>query len=173
MIDNIDKIHIYGDPVLKRSAEKITAFDESLRELADRMVEFMYAHNGIGFAGPQAGVSMKISVIDLSFGEEVDNTLIIINPEILKTEGKCTMEEGCLSVPGIFEDVERPEKIKVRYQDLDGTVHEREADGLLARVILHEVDHLKGILFVGRLSTVKRKLLSKKLRTLAKEGNIG
>ena len=174
MTDNVEKVRIYGDPVLRKRAEEIITFDNSLRELADRMVEILYREkNGVGLAGLQVGVSRRISVIDLSFGEEVDNILTLINPEILETGGEDIMEEGCLSVPGIYEDVVRAAKILARYQDLDGKEHEIEAEGFLARVIQHETDHLDGILFVDRLSPLKRRLLSKKLRTLAKEGKAG
>ena len=171
MSNDIDRIRVYGDPILRKNTEKITVFDTRLLDMVDQMVETLYAKNGLGLAGPQVGISMKISIIDLSFGEDVDNNLILVNPEILETEGTSTFEEGCLSVPSIFEDVIRPEKVKIRFQDLHGKEQEMKTEGLLARIIQHEVDHLKGVLFVDRLSMVKRKLLSKKLRRLAKEGN--
>ncbi len=171
MSDDIDRVRIYGDPVLRKNAEKITDFDKSLRDLADRMVETMYAKNGIGLAGPQVGVSRKISVIDISFGEEVDKILTLVNPEVLESEGTATKEEGCLSVPGIFEDVIRSEMVKIRFQDLSGEGQEMEVEGFLARIIQHEVDHLDGVLFIDRLSTVMRTLLSKKLRQLTSEGD--
>ena len=172
MSDDIDRVRIYGDPVLRKNTEKITDFDKSLRDLADRMVETMYAKNGIGLAGPQVGVSRKISVIDLSFVEEVDKILTLVNPEVLEFEGTATIEEGCLSVPDIFEDVIRPEMVKIRFQDLSGEGQEMEVEGFLARIIQHEVDHLDGVLFIDRLSTVMRTLLSKKLRQLTSEGDI-
>lgn len=174
MSDEIDKIRIYGDPVLRKPSEKVTEFDSSLVELEDRLVESMFSYdNGIGLSAPQIGESLKILVIDLSFGENTDKILTMVNPEIVETEGECTLEEGCLSVPGIFETVVRPVKIFVRYQDIDGNEREMETGDFLARVIQHEADHLEGILFVDRLSTIKRKLLSKKLRTLAKGGVVG
>ena len=169
MCNEIEKIRVYGDPVLRKMAEKVTDFDSNLQELVDRMNQVMYEKNGIGLAGPQVGISHKIVTIDLSFGEEVDNILTMINPEILNKEGEATFEEGCLSVPGIFEELLRSAKIFARYQDIDGEVQEIEADTMLARVIQHEVDHLEGILFVDRLSTVKRNLLAKQLRSIAKE----
>ena len=174
MTDEIDKIRIYGDPVLRKPSEKVTEFDDSLVELEDRLVESMFFHeNGIGLSAPQIGESRKILVIDLSFGENTGKILTMVNPEIVETEGECTLEEGCLSVPGIFETVVRPVKIFARYQDIDGKEREIETGDFLARVIQHEADHLEGILFVDRLSTLKRKLLSKKLRTLAKGGVVG
>ncbi len=169
MSDEIEIIRIYGDPVLRKMAEKVTDFDNNLHEFADRMIQVMYEKNGIGLAGPQVGISHKIVTIDLSFGEEVDNILTLINLEILNKEGEVTFEEGCLSVPGIYEELMRSEKIFARYQDIDGEVQEIEADAMLARVIQHEVDHLEGILFVDRLSTVKRNLLAKKLRSITKD----
>jgi len=169
MCNEIEKIRVYGDPVLRKMAEKVTDFDSNLQELVDRMNQVMYEKNGIGLAGPQVGISHKIVTIDLSFGEEVDNILTLINPEILNREGEATFEEGCLSVPGIFEELARSAKIFVRYQDLNGKPQEIEADTMLARVVQHEVDHLEGILFVDRLSTVKRNLLAKQLRSIAKE----
>jgi len=169
MSNEIERIRVYGDPVLRKMTEKVTDFDSNLHELAERMIQVMYEKNGIGLAGPQVGISHKIVTIDVSFGEEVDSILTLINPEILNNEGEVTFEEGCLSVPGIFEELSRPEKIFIRYQDIDGEVREIEADAMLARVIQHEVDHLEGILFVDRLSTVKRNLLAKQLRSIAKE----
>ena len=171
MNGDVKRIRIYGDPVLRKQAEKISMFDGKLRQFADRMAETLYIQNGVGLAGPQVGCSQKICVIDLSFGKEVDNILVLVNPEIAEAEGECTIEEGCLSVPEIFEDVERPEKITVRYQSLDGTDHEIEADDYLARVIQHEVDHLNGILFVDKLSAVKRGIIVEyRLKTLAQQG---
>ena len=174
MTDEIDKIRIYGDPVLRKPSEKVTEFDGSLAKLEDRLVESMFSYeSGIGLSAPQIGESRKILVIDLSFGENTGKILTMVNPEIVETEGECTLEEGCLSVPGIFETVVRPVKIFARYQDIDGNEREIETGDFLARVIQHEADHLEGILFVDRLSTIKRKLLSKKLRTLAKGGVVG
>ncbi len=170
MSDNIEVVRIYGDTVLKKHAEEITEFDSTLHDIGDCMVRTMYAKDGIGLSGPQIGLSRRIAVIDLSFGNEVDNILIMVNPEILETDGESNLEEGCLSIPGIYEELVRPEKIVVRYHDLYGEVHEIEADSLLARIIQHEADHFDGILFVDRLGTLKRRLLSKKLRLLVKEG---
>ncbi|MCE5252528.1 peptide deformylase [bacterium] len=170
MSDGNDKVRIYGDPVLRKSTEPVTVFDSDLRDFVEHMADMMFGNNGVGLAAPQVGVSRKVIVIDLSFGEKVDDYLALINPEIVGKEGECTMEEGCLSVPGIWEEVVRPEKIRVRFLDADGAEHLVDADGLLARVIQHEADHLEGILFVDRISTVKRTLLSKTLKTMAEDG---
>ena len=165
------KVRIYGDPALREDTEVVTEFDKNLRDLVDNMIETMYEDNGIGLAAPQIGISKKIAVIDLSFGEEIGNVMTLINPEILEKEGKCSIEEGCLSVPRIYEEILRPESVRVRYQDIDGNELERDEDGLLARIIQHESDHLEGVLFVDRLSAVKRNLLAKTLRSLAEEGS--
>ena len=164
------KVRVYGDPALRENTEVVTDFDENLRDLVDNMIETMFEDNGVGLAAPQIGISKKIAVIDLSFGEEIGNVMTLINPEILETEGKCSIEEGCLSVPGIYEGVLRPENVRVRYQDINGNELEKDIDGLLSRVIQHESDHLEGVLFVDRLSAVKRNLLAKTLRSLAEEG---
>ncbi len=163
------RVRIYGDPALRETTEVITEFDKNLCDLVDNMIETMYKDNGVGLAAPQIGISKKISVIDLSFGEETDNILTLINPEILKTGGSCSLEEGCLSVPGIYEEILRPDSIRVKYQDVKGNKVEKDVDGLLARIIQHESDHLKGILFVDRLSTVKRILLANTLHSLVDE----
>ena len=164
------KIRIYGDPVLRKSTEPVTEFDGNLNDIVKNMIETMYFDNGIGLSAPQIGILDKIIVIDRSFGERVDDAITLINPEILETEGECALEEGCLSVPGVYEEIVRPEKIMVRFQDIEGNVHETDADGMLARVVQHESDHLDGILFVDRLSAVKRRLLAKTLRSLKEEG---
>ena len=170
MTDDFDRVRIYGDPVLRKSTEAVTDFNSELRDFVEHMADTMFKNNGIGLSAPQVGVTRKIIVIDLSFGEKVDDYLALINPEIFEQEGECAIEEGCLSVPGIYEEVVRPEKIRVRYLDAVGTEHEVGADGLLARIIQHEVDHLEGILFVDRISTVKRSLLAKTLKTMAEDG---
>ncbi|MFC1509110.1 peptide deformylase, partial [Candidatus Omnitrophota bacterium] len=146
-------------------------FDEGLVEFIDRMIETMFENSGIGLAAPQVGESKRIIVVDRSIGETEDDFLVLINPEIIETEGECSIQEGCLSVPGVYEDLVRPEKARVRYTDIVGTDHEFFADGMLARVILHEIDHLNGVLFVDRLSTVKRTLLAKTLKEIALEGS--
>ena len=171
MIKAIDKIRIYGDPVLRKQAEPVGEFDSELGEFAGRMVEAMFENFGIGLAAPQVGVSKRLIVIDKSFGEAENDFMVLVNPEIQETAGEVSMQEGCLSVPGVYEDLLRSERILVRYCDVDGTVHEVDADGLLARVILHETDHLNGVLFVDRLSSVKRHLLAKTLDVMAQAGD--
>lgn len=171
MNDTIDSIRIYGDPVLRKESEEIAEFDDSVAELEERLVDSMFSHeNGIGLSAPQIGVSKRMLVIDTSFGENFDSILTMVNPVILEADGEATLEEGCLSVPGIYEPVTRYARVVVKYRDIEGGEHTIERDDFLARVIQHEMDHLNGILFVDRLSTVRRTLLGKKLRSLAHEG---
>lgn len=166
----------YPAPVLKQVAKPVEVFDEELKSLCEDMLYTMYMAPGIGLAAPQIGISQRIFVMDIDFNrEEVtrpDGTKdfelsnftprIFINPVIEKVEGEITYEEGCLSVPGIFEDVKRIEKIKVHYQDVEGNKHTLDADGLLSICLQHENDHLEGIVFIERLSTLKRNFLTKK-----------
>jgi peptide deformylase len=167
--DSPIRICRYGNPSLRKKTDPVVEFNPELREFALRMADVMYAENGIGLAAPQVGVPQKVIVIDLSFGEEVDNVLAMVNPEILEIEGECSLEEGCLSVPGVYEQVVRPERIRVRYCDLDGSIVETDANGYLARVMQHEIDHLEGILFVDRIGAAKKALLAKTLREIAEE----
>ncbi|MFC1551954.1 peptide deformylase [Candidatus Latescibacterota bacterium] len=167
------KIKTLGDPVLKKGTEEVSAFNDELAEIVENMIDTMYRDNGIGLAAPQVGISKKIIVVDPTFGDDENALRDMINPEIIETGDECELEEGCLSIPGVFEFITRPEKITAKYQDVDGTEHRLEADGLLARVIQHEIDHLEGILFIDRLSTVKRNLLAKTLREIEEEGNEG
>ena len=171
MDDTNEKVRVYGDPVLRKKAEPVTVFDEALSEFVESMVDTMFEHNGIGLAAPQVGVSERVITIDASFGESVDNIMVLINPEILHVEGEISLEEGCLSVPGVWEEVVRPEKVTVHYSDVNGEEQKINADGMLARVIQHEYDHLEGILFVDRISSVKRTILAKTLKSIA-EGEI-
>ena len=170
MSDSTGSIRIYGDPVLRIKAEPVAEVDDDIRELVDRMVDAMFDNIGLGLAAPQVGVSKRLVVIDTSFGEDEEHILVLINPEILETEGEVSLQEGCLSVPGVFEDLVRPEKVIVRFVDTDGRKLKVEADGMLSRVIQHEMDHLEGVLFVDRLSTVKRSLLANTLKTMAEDG---
>ncbi len=164
---DILKMKYYGNPVLRRKAETVTVFDDSLLDFIESMIDTLYEQNGVGLAAPQVGVSKRVVVIDTSCGEKEDEVIALINPEILSGEGECTLEEGCLSIPKVWEEVTRPERIRVRYQDPEGTVHEEDAEGMLARVIQHETDHLEGILFVDRLGTVKKAFLARALRDIA------
>ncbi len=160
----VRRILIAPHPLLKLKARPVERFDEELTRLLDDMLETMYRAPGIGLAAPQIGVSLRAVVVDVAREGEPKNPLRIVNPEITwRSEELVTMEEGCLSLPEQYADVTRPRAIRLRYQDERGDVHELEADGLLARCLQHEVDHLDGILFVDRLSPLKRNIIMRKL----------
>jgi len=167
MIRTIVKL---GDPVLEKPAEQVTDFDSRLRELVDDMFDSMYAAKGIGLAAPQIGVSKRIVVVDVSFQNDSDANIVLLNPVIVSTEGKQIMEEGCLSIPGICEKVMRPSAVSVRAQDVHGNWFERSAQELLARVLLHEIDHLDGRLFFSRMSALKRELIKRRIRRMVEAG---
>ena len=161
----------YGNPVLDTPAEPITEFDTpELHKLIADMFESMYYHKGVGLAAPQIGISKRISVIDCSVGEDEKQKVVLINPEIIRTEGKQKLEEGCLSVPGFREQVTRPNKVTVRAQDVTGASREMTGEELLARAFLHETDHLNGKLFITHVSALKRDLIRRKIRKLMKAG---
>ncbi|HEY8508134.1 MAG TPA: peptide deformylase [Steroidobacteraceae bacterium] len=151
----------YPDPRLRTKARPVTVFDDELSRLVDDMLETMYAAPGIGLAATQIDVHQRVIVIDVS--EQKNEPLVVINPEILSREGTARTEEGCLSVPGIFDDVVRAAKIRLRAQDKTGAVWERDFEGLLAVCVQHEMDHLEGKLFVDYLSDLKRDRIRKKL----------
>jgi peptide deformylase len=152
----------FPDERLRKTAAPVEAVDESVRRLIDDMLETMYAAPGVGLAANQVNVQKRVIVLDVS--EEKNAPLCLINPELLEKQGAEEMDEGCLSVPGIFEKVSRAEKIKVRALDREGNPFELEAEGLLAVCIQHEMDHLEGKLFVDYLSPLKRQLVRKKLK---------
>ena len=160
-------VKVYGDPVLRKEAEKITNFDGELRKLANRMVETMYAAPGIGLAAPQVGVSKRLIVVDISHEGQKDRLYKVVNPEIVMvSDDTDKAEEGCLSIPGIYESVVRPVAAKIKGQDLEGQEISIDAEGLLARCFLHEIDHLNGVLFVDRIVAFRKKLIQHKLKKL-------
>ena len=160
----------YGDPVLEKPAAPITTFDDELRKLADDMFESMYAAHGVGLAAPQIGISKRIAVIDVTFKEDPDAKIILVNPEIIHTEGKLTSTEGCLSLPDFRENVTRPRKVTARAQDLNGKTIEVSGEELLARALVHETDHLNGKLYISCISALKRDMIKRKVRKLVKQG---
>jgi peptide deformylase len=160
----------FGDPVLERPSETVTVFDDDLKKLTDDMFESMYAAHGVGLAAPQIGIGRRIAVIDVTFKEDPNAKLVIINPEIIHTEGKHSQSEGCLSIPDFRENVSRPNKVTVRAQDLQGKVFEKTGEELLARALLHETDHLNGKLYISHISALKRDLIRRKVRKLQKAG---
>lgn len=160
----------YPDPVLARVGDKVTVFDAALEKLVDDMFESMYLAEGIGLAAPQIGISKQITTIDVSFKEDPDAKIVLINPEIIERDGKQLEEEGCLSLPDIREKVHRAEWVKVRAQDVKGEWFEIEGDELLARAFQHEIDHLHGVLFIDHLSRLKREIVMRKIRKMQKNG---
>jgi peptide deformylase len=162
----------YPDPRLRTIAQPVDVVDDGLRSLIDDMFETMYASNGIGLAATQVNIHRRLLVVDVS--DDHDQPLALINPEVVEREEVDVTQEGCLSVPGIFDDVERARRIRVKALGRDGQPFEMEADGLLAVCIQHEIDHLEGKLFVDYLSELKRQRIRKKLekeRKLSAEGH--
>ena len=157
----------FPDQRLRTRASAVTQFDAELGRLIDDMFETMYAAPGIGLAASQVDVHKRVLVIDIS--DARDQPLVFINPEILSREGEAETEEGCLSVPGIFDEVTRASRIRLRWQDRTGAVSERDFEGMLAVCIQHEMDHLEGKLFVDYLSDLKRQRIRKKLEKERKQ----
>jgi peptide deformylase len=164
------KIVKYPDPILSQPGEPVTEFNAELRRLVADMFETTYASQGVGLAAPQVGVSKRITTIDLSMGKEPDDKLVLVNPEIISSEGKLYEEEGCLSFPDIREKVARAAKVRVRAQDEKGKWFEMDGDDLLARCFQHEIDHLDGVLFLFRMSALKRSLNLRKIRKMQSDG---
>jgi len=160
----------FPDPILQQPAEPVTVFDAELRKLVDDMFTSMYDAQGIGLAAPQIGISKRLTVIDLSFQKKPEDKIVLINPEVIEIKGKQVEEEGCLSLPEIRDRVARAAEVKVRAQDAEGKPIEVEGKELLARAIQHEIDHLDGILFIFRLSRLKRDLQLRKIRKLQRAG---
>ena len=163
------KIIHYPEPLLKQKSAPVTEFNDELKQLAEDMAETMYAAPGVGLAAPQVGVLQRLIVLDCSPKDAENDLIIAVNPEVISGSGDSLEEEGCLSVPGYYASVKRYSEVTIRYQDTDGNVHERQADGLLAIGIQHEIDHLEGILFVDRLSPLKRSMFKKKYLKMLKE----
>ncbi|HBG47034.1 MAG TPA: peptide deformylase [Deltaproteobacteria bacterium] len=166
MILNILK---YPDPFLKTKATPVDKVDDGIRKLIDDMVETMYVAKGIGLASVQVGVDKRVIVLDVPGEEENErvkgkNLVALVNPEIVSAEGETVYEEGCLSVPGFTADVERASRLKVRALDRDGKPVEIKAGGLFAIALQHEIDHIDGILFIDRLSRLKREMIKRKLK---------
>jgi peptide deformylase len=160
----------YGDPVLEKPAEAIIEFNEELKKLAEDMFESMYAAHGVGLAAPQIGISKRMVVIDINFKEDPKDKLVLINPEVIRTEGRQRGSEGCLSLPDFREDVTRPKVVTVRAQDLDGNWFETTGEELMARALMHETDHLNGKLYISHISALKRDLMKRKIKKLARVG---
>jgi peptide deformylase len=168
--NKIHEVVKYPDPVLAKPGAPVTVFDAKLRTLVDEMFESMYAAQGIGLAAPQISISQRLTVIDCSFKKNPEEKIVLINPEIIERDGKQIEEEGCLSLPDIREKVQRAAWVKVKAQNVDGEWFEVEGEELLARAMQHEIDHLDGILFIDRLSRLKRDLVLRKIKKLQKNG---
>ena len=163
-------IRKYGDDVLRNPTEPVVEIDESIQTLIDDMIDTMYAAPGVGLAANQVGVSKQLMLIDLSVGKRPGECYVFINPEIIESEGEITEEEGCLSIPDFVEVVTRPERVKLRYLDRNGVEREMWGEGLMARAMCHEIDHLRGTLFVDYLRGFKKDRILKKIAKLAKSG---
>ncbi len=164
------KIVKYPDPVLSRPGDPVTEFNAELRKLIADMFETTYAEQGIGLAAPQVNVSKRLTVIDLSVGKNPKDKLVLINPEIIFREGKQYEEEGCLSFPEIREKVARAGKVRIRAQDEKGKWFEMDGEEILSRCFQHEIDHVDGMLFIFRMSALKRDLALRKIRKMQREG---
>jgi peptide deformylase len=160
----------FGDPVLEKPSEKVAVFDEELKKLVEDMFESMYAARGVGLAAPQIGIPLRIAVVDVTFKEDPDAKIVLINPEIIHKEGRHSQSEGCLSIPDFRENVNRAKVVTIRAQDLTGKVFEKTGDDLLARAFQHETDHLNGKLYISHISALKRDLIKRKIRKLVKAG---
>ncbi len=168
----LHEIRIYPDPVLRNKTSRVERIDSALDRLIEDMVETMRAVSGVGLAANQVGVPLQLAVIDLSLREDKDQRhplLVIINPELLSLEGSVVEEEGCLSVPDYAEKVRRAARVKVRALDRTGTLFELEAEGLMAKALQHEIDHLNGLLFVDKLSPLKKSLFRRRYKKILAE----
>ena len=163
------QLRFYGDPVLRRKAGRIDTFDAALAGQAETMFEIMYEHDGIGLAGNQVGLLSRLIVLDVSTDDDHRVRMALCNPRILARKGEDVAEEGCLSIPEVRADVARPDLLTVEAEGLDGKTIKFEAEGLLARAIQHEIDHLDGVLFIDRLSATRRKLLEGRLKEIVRE----
>jgi peptide deformylase len=160
----------YGDPILEKLAKAITQFDAELEELAEDMFASMYAAQGVGLAAPQIGKSIRLAVVDVTSGKNPEAKIVLVNPEIVHSEGEKREEEGCLSIPGFRGYVVRPQFVTIKAQTLKGEPFEIRGEDLLARAFCHEIDHLNGILFLAHLSMLKRDLIKRKIKKLKKQG---
>ena len=160
----------YGAPELKKVSKPVDCFNGELERIVKNMIETMYAAPGIGLAAPQIGLNIQLATVDLSVGEDTSQLISICNPEIVSKDGEQKSEEGCLSIPDFSDVVVRPRTMVVRGQNIHGEEVRIEAEGLLARCFSHEIDHLNGILFIDRLSVLKRNLIKNKIKKMTKSG---
>ena len=161
----------YPDPGLQQPSEPVESFDEDLRQLADDMVETMRAEAGVGLAAPQVAEAVRLTVIDVSGGSDPEALIVLVNPKLELEEGESRDEEGCLSFPEIILTVKRPARVVISYQDIEGTPVSFEAEGLLARCLHHEIDHLEGVLFIDRVSPLKRDMTRRRIAKRIRAGD--
>ena len=166
-------ILVWPDPILKKKAAPVAHVDDSVRTLVRDMFETMYAADGVGLAANQIGVLQRVIVLDTTPRQPESRPIAMINPEIIAMEGETTYTEGCLSIPGEAEDVDRAARVQVRFLDPDGVEQTLECDGLLAIAVQHEMDHLDGIVFVDHISTLKREVIRKRMKRLKAERESG
>lgn len=164
-------ILLYPEPTLRVRCDEVETFDDELRRLAADMIETMHNAPGIGLAAPQVGETRRLAVVDLSVGEDPDALLVLVNPRLVEKDGLATETEGCLSLPGVTDRVDRPTRIRLEARDLDGEPFELTAEDWLARAICHELDHLDGVLFVDRLHGLRRERARRKLKKIAQEAH--
>jgi peptide deformylase len=160
----------YGDPVLRTPTRRVDTIDREILDLIDDMIETMYAAPGVGLAANQVGVSRRLMIIDLTVGEEPGNLHVFINPDFIEKKGEIIEDEGCLSIPDFVEVVTRPEITTVRYQDREGTWKEMTGEGLMARALNHEIDHLDGKLYIDYLRGLRKERMMKKIARIVKTG---
>ncbi len=166
-------IILWGDPRLVAPNAPVEIFDQNLDNLITEMFETSWATPGLGLAAPQIGVNLQLAVLDLSVGKDLEQKIVLANPEITSQEGRVSMEEGCLSFPGLFTTFERPKSITVRAQDATGKRRQVEAEELLAQALCHEIDHLNGILLIDHIRGLKRKMFVRRVKKLQKAGAWG
>jgi peptide deformylase len=162
----IREILLYPDPVLRQPARPVEAFDAELSRLVDDLAATMYAAPGVGLAAPQVGVSLRVAVVNVAAGTPEDRLHVLVNPRVAASEGQQLEEEGCLSIPGLSEKVSRPRRVVVEAQGVRGEPVRVEGAGLLARALCHEIDHLDGVLFIDRLTGLRKELALRRLRKL-------
>ena len=163
----VKEIKVFPDPVLSRETQNIDRITEAVRDLARDMTETMYEKGGIGLAAPQVGESCQLITVDVNRSENQEDLLVMVNPEILASSGEVESEEGCLSLPEFKGTVPRAQEVTVSWRDLDGGIHEVQANGLLACCLQHEIDHLRGVLLVDRVGRLKRNMYIKKMKKLS------
>ena len=163
-------ILVYGDPRLESTNRPVELFDEELSALVENLFETGWKAPGLGLAAPQIGINLRLAVIDLSVGKDPDSRIVLANPTIVHRQGKTSLEEGCLSFPGLFTNLARPSALTVHAQDVHGEWRDLEAEGLLAQAVCHEVDHLDGVLLVHHLRGMKRRLFMRRVAKMRKLG---